>query len=240
MTAVPVATHHTLVISEVFGPTAQGEGPSVGRRCSFIRTGGCDLACRWCDTPYTWDARRYDLRQELTRTPVADIVAKVAGHDTGMVVITGGEPLLHQKQPGWRALLAWLHRRAYRIEAETNATVAPDDFTALHVTAFNASPKLANSGEPADRRINPAAIAALARADTAWKFVCRTVADVDEAAALAAAHNLPRHRVWIMPEGTSTEVLGPTMARIAGHAIASGFNITPRLHVEVWGSERGH
>ena len=43
----------TLVVAEVFGPTVQGEGPSAGRRASFIRLGGCNLHCDWCDTKFT-------------------------------------------------------------------------------------------------------------------------------------------------------------------------------------------
>ncbi|RWD90497.1 MAG: 7-carboxy-7-deazaguanine synthase QueE, partial [Mesorhizobium sp.] len=39
-------------ISEIFGPTVQGEGPLIGRPTVFVRTGGCDYRCRWCDTLY--------------------------------------------------------------------------------------------------------------------------------------------------------------------------------------------
>ena len=39
-----------LVVSEIFGPTWQGEGPSLGRRCGFVRLGRCNLACTFCDT----------------------------------------------------------------------------------------------------------------------------------------------------------------------------------------------
>ena len=39
-------------ISEIFGPTIQGEGPLMGRPTVFVRTGGCDYRCRWCDTLY--------------------------------------------------------------------------------------------------------------------------------------------------------------------------------------------
>ena len=43
----------TSPVSEVFGPTLQGEGPHAGRPCHFIRLGGCNLSCSWCDTPYS-------------------------------------------------------------------------------------------------------------------------------------------------------------------------------------------
>ena len=42
-------------VVEVFGPTVQGEGPYAGRVCHFLRLGGCDYRCSWCDTPYAVD-----------------------------------------------------------------------------------------------------------------------------------------------------------------------------------------
>src|SRR3954451_15026034 len=80
-----------LVVSEIFGPTFQGEGPSIGRRCGFVRLGRCNLACTWCDTKYTWDWSQYDPSVELHRRSVDDIVDAVAAMDVPMVVITGGE-----------------------------------------------------------------------------------------------------------------------------------------------------
>lgn len=56
-----------LVVSEVFGPTFQGEGPSLGRRAGFVRLGRCNLDCSWCDTPNTWDWSRFDPAIELRR-----------------------------------------------------------------------------------------------------------------------------------------------------------------------------
>src|SRR5690606_2170027 len=44
----------TLNVNEIFGITIQGEGPSMGRPCAFVRLFQCNLQCTWCDTPYTW------------------------------------------------------------------------------------------------------------------------------------------------------------------------------------------
>ena len=61
-----------LVVSEVFGPTFQGEGPSSGQRAMFVRLGRCNLDCAFCDTAYTWDWTRYDPDAELRRRSVDD------------------------------------------------------------------------------------------------------------------------------------------------------------------------
>jgi pyruvate-formate lyase-activating enzyme len=61
-------TDESLVLAEVFGPTVQGEGPSLGRAASFIRTGGCNLTCSWCTVP-----GMMILRPDFTWTPVEDL-----------------------------------------------------------------------------------------------------------------------------------------------------------------------
>ncbi|MGW7708281.1 7-carboxy-7-deazaguanine synthase QueE [Streptomyces sp. NPDC054771] len=237
---ITVSLSDTLVVREVFGPTVQGEGPSTGRRCAFIRLGGCNLTCSWCDTPETWDATRYDLRATLTRTTVQDIVTRALEGDPGMVVITGGEPLLHQNQPGWYSLVAALTSAGTEIEVETNGTQTPTEQTARLVTRFNVSPKLAHAGDPAAKRIRPDALRALhATGKAAFKFVCQGPDDVAEVQEFTTVHGLDPARVWVMPEGTDTPALCDRLTTIADPAIAAGFNITNRLHVAIWGDEKG-
>lgn len=230
----------SLVLAECFGPTVQGEGPSTGRRCSFIRLGGCNLSCTWCDQPETWDATRYDLRATLTRTPVADIVRRALAGDPGLVVISGGEPLLHQQQPGWADLLTALFTAGVEVEVETNGTIPPTSSTVERVTRFNCSPKLAHAGDPGSKRINGKALAVLRWSGrVAFKFVCSTLADLDEVARFTRDHNIPERLVWIMPEGTATPELNERLALLAGPAINAGYNLTNRLHVALWGTEKG-
>jgi 7-cyano-7-deazaguanosine (preQ0) biosynthesis protein QueE len=246
MTVTPVlppderASRTTLAVAEIFGPTVQGEGPSAGQVAGFLRLGGCNLSCNWCDAAYTWDARRHDLRAEIARVNIAVIAARLTAMNTPMIVITGGEPLLHQHQRSWRKLIDDLHQARKRIEIETNGTVPPVDHTTHRVDQFNVSPKLAHSGDPEYRRIRPDVLRAFLDTRKAiFKFVCRTVADVDDVAATIAAHDIPHDLTWIMPEGTSTEVLAPTLARVADRAIAHRFNVTARLHIDLWGNGRG-
>lgn len=234
------AAEDTLVVAELFGPTLQGEGPSAGRRAAFLRLGGCNLACRWCDTAYTWDARRFDLRAELSRAPVQDVVSGLLACGTGLVVITGGEPMLHQRQGAWRRLLDALAAAGCEIEIETNGTIAPTAHTAATATRFNVSPKLAHAGDPEQRRIRPQALAALAGTGKAiFKIVCRTPEHVDQAAALAAEYGLGPDRLWVMPEGATAEALVPVLERITARALSRGANVSARLQVLLWEGRRG-
>ena len=95
--ARPRDARMTLVVSEVFGPTLQGEGPSAGQRAGFVRLGRCSLSCSWCDTPYSWDWKRYDPAVELRELAVGEVAASIRAMDVPMVVVTGGEPLLQQR-----------------------------------------------------------------------------------------------------------------------------------------------
>ena len=226
----------TLVVSEVFGPTVQGEGPSLGRRAAFVRLGRCNLTCSWCDSAFTWDWGRYDPAVELTERLVADVVAEVETMRVDRVVVTGGEPLLQQ-----RRLLPFLEaaaERGWAVEVETNGTLAPTADTTRLVAQFNVSPKLANSGVATDAAIVPSALAALVGSGKAvFKFVVAEPADLDEVQALVDAHHLAP--VWIMPEGVTAEAVLATGRRLADEAIGRGWQLTTRLHVLLWGDERG-
>lgn len=229
----------TLVVAEVFGPTVQGEGPSCGRRASFLRLGGCNLTCSWCDTPYTWDGSRYDLRAELTRRPVDEVCAELAAHGTRLLVVTGGEPLLHQQQPGWAQLLHTAAAYGWEVEVETNGTIPPTATTRDLVDRLNVSPKLPHAGMTGSRRINAPALAALAdHPGATLKVVVRDREDVTRACWLADEHGWPRHRVWVMPEGTTAAAVLDGARQVADAAIRAGLNLTPRLHTLLWDDER--
>ena len=235
MTGPSGAGPASLVVSEVFGPTLQGEGPSVGRPAGFVRLGRCNLSCRWCDTPYTWDWARYDPAEELHTVAVEDLVARLDAMDVDLVVVTGGEPLLQQRH--LPPLLHQARAKGWRVEVETAGTIAPLLEAGL-VDQYNVSPKLANSGMAAERRHRPDVLRALQASGRAvFKFVVTDVADLDEVAAVVAECGL--ERVWIMPEGTDAETVLARMREMAGEVLARRWSLTPRLHVLLWGDRRG-
>jgi len=69
--------------------TLQGEGFHQGRAAYFIRLGGCDVGCVWCDVKDSWNAENHP------KLEIKDIVAAIKKTPAQLVVITGGEPLLH-------------------------------------------------------------------------------------------------------------------------------------------------
>jgi 7-carboxy-7-deazaguanine synthase len=225
-----------LVIAEVFGPTFQGEGPSLGRRAGFVRLGRCNLDCSWCDTPYTWDWDRFDPAQELRHERVASVLDQLQAMAPDIVVVTGGEPLLQQRR--LVPLLEGCAARGWPVEIETNGTIVPEDEVVALVQQWNVSPKLANSGVPHEARVRPPALAALVGTDRAvFKFVVADPADLEEVADLVGAHAL--EPVWIMPEGTDLPTLIDRAQGLSDPVLARGWNLTLRLHVLLWGDRRG-
>jgi 7-carboxy-7-deazaguanine synthase len=92
--------------------TIQGEGVHGGRSAYFIRTGGCDVRCWWCDVKDSWEA---DIHPEMT---VTELVKTAAASNPAFVVITGGEPLMHDLRP----LTQGLHEAGLKIHLETSGS----------------------------------------------------------------------------------------------------------------------
>jgi len=224
----------TLVVSEVFGPTLQGEGPSAGQRAGFVRLGRCSLNCSWCDTPYSWDWKRYDPATELRELDVDEVAASITAMDVPRVVITGGEPLLQQHAVV--ELLRLLPGLA--VEVETNGIHVPEPELVDHVERFNVSPKLANAGIERSRRYKPGVLRTFqATGKAVFKFVVCESPDLEEIDAVVAECGLTD--VWVMPEGTDAQTLVARAQRLADAVVARGWHLTPRLHILLWGDERG-
>jgi organic radical activating enzyme len=226
-----------LLVCEVFGPTLQGEGPSAGRAAVFLRLGMCNLACKWCDSGYTWDHARFNLLEELSVVGLGDVAANVLSRAAPLVVVTGGEPLLQRKPllPLVRALSA----AGRRVEFETSGTVAPGGLVDV-VDRFVVSPKLAHSGQGERARLRWSVLEELAALEsTEFKFVARTADDLVEVEAIAARLGLSAERVWVMPEGVTSEQVTAGMRILAPEVYRRGWSLSGRTHILLWGDERG-
>ncbi|WP_235966214.1 7-carboxy-7-deazaguanine synthase QueE [Micromonospora rubida] len=239
----------------------QGEGPSFGRRALFARLMACNLTCGYaalprtsdtptdgtmiCDTEYTWNVARHDpgTARTMTSAEIWDELLRIdpATADPSLmpvdlVIVTGGEPLLHRDVV---THLAWSARADGRaVEVETNATVAPGSDLIAAGVCFNAGLKLESSAVPRGRRIKPHVIRQLQDTGQArWKFVVTCPADIQEIVALQ--HEFGLTQVWLSPEGTTADVVVERMRWMADAALTHGWNVTSRAHVLIWGDERG-
>lgn len=243
-----------LARSENGGPeifhSIQGEGRNVGRSRTFVRLSGCNLHCVWCDTAYTWNwvgtpfehvrDQKYDPAALMLKMDVDAVCNLALASDAEGVVITGGEPLLQSDAVA--ALAAGIKQWSpdHVIEVETNGTIAPSAALIDLVDLFTVSPKLAHSGNDAAIALKRDALATFATLEHAvFKFVVRSAPDFHAILALLAPFGVPGDRVYVMPEGTTAAALDANLHWIATLAIAHGFNISDRLHIRVWGDQRG-
>ncbi len=216
----------------------QGEGPSQGTPSVFLRLALCNLICTWCDTKYTWDWRNHDYRQEVVELTRADVMDAVEAYGSRHLVVTGGEPLVQQK--ALSPLVDSLKERGFSFEVETNGTIAPLEPLARAVDQWNVSPKLAGSGNSPRRRDVAPAMAAFAGMPSAFfKFVVLDHRDVEEVESLVRAYGIRRSRVLLMPEGTSREDIQDRSGWLSELCVERGFRFTTRLHILLWGDERG-
>ena len=230
----------TLPVSEVFGPTIQGEGPHAGRPCWFIRLGGCNLSCSWCDTPYSTGQHGIPLAT-VPRKTVRSIVGAITPQT--LVIITGGEPLMHASRPAFEALLIHLRAQGCEIHVETNGTIVPPASVALLIDHYSISPKI--GVEMVKRAHRPTLADWTALADrVCFKFVVEGDGDptgfLTRARDMAVSHGCHPDRVWAMPEGATAEELATRWRNVAEACAMLGINASHRLHALAWGDSKGH
>lgn len=233
----------TLRISEIFGPTIQGEGALIGAPRVFVRTGGCDYRCSWCDSLHAVDsAFRHDWKA-MTPEAVWSEVRRLSGGEPLTVSLSGGNPAIQDLAP----LIALGRAEGYGFACETQGSVARDWFGDLDVLVL--SPKPPSSGERPDW---DAFDACLAAADGCPQVVLKIVIfdDADFDWARAAADRYPDLPLYLQPGNPSVDPATPVdlnatvgrMEWLIGKVTGARWfrpRVLPQLHVLVWGNKRG-
>ncbi len=230
---------NSLIVSETFY-SIQGEGQCAGTPAVFLRLAGCNLLCSgsgWvCDTIEVWKHGR--------STPFPDVLApayidalKAGAH----LVITGGEPLLHQE--AIVQFMLWLEneRDVEPIyEIETNGTIEPNEDLWGVVNYWNVSFKLSNSGEPYSKRINEVALSKFSGAN--WRSVAFKIVIGNEADFLELIQDFPGldyKKVILMPAGATQAELSLTRGIVADLCKAHNLRYSDRLHIVLWDRKTG-
>ena len=225
-------------IAEIY-PSIQGEGLLTGTASTFVRTSGCNLRCRYCDTPFTsWSPEGDDLSRE-------EILTEIERHACRHIVLTGGEPMLFAETV---PLCEEFHRRGLHITIETAGTLD----LPVRCDLMSISPKLSNSTPDAEQhprwsrrhersRHAPEVIQRLTRDyEYQLKFVVETETDVAEIERyLTEFPHIERERVLIMPEGTNAAELVRRGLWLEPLCRDRGFRFCPRKHIEWFGAVRG-
>lgn len=234
-----------MIVSEIF-ESVQGEGPNIGRPSVFLRLGGCNLHCVWCDAAYTWrfsnkhdhdDPTVYD-RKELKKMSSHDVLLQITNRPSKHIVITGGEPLLQRNELEHMLRLLFQSARGYSVEFETAGTLRPLALRHSHVS-YVVSPKLENSGNTVDERYHPGVLKEFREMSSVFKFVVSSIADLYEINELVRAIRIPPKYVYIMPEGVTVERICQVSEEIVRPVIERGYNLTTRLQIITFGNKRG-
>jgi 7-carboxy-7-deazaguanine synthase len=235
----------TISICEIFGPTVQGEGSLIGLPTVFVRTGGCDYRCLWCDTRYAVDHRYRNKWKEMTAAEVFTEVVQLAGGQPLLVSLSGGNPAL---QP--LAELIRLGRASgYSFAMETQGSIAKPWFRDL--AALTLSPKPPSSGMITDWRKLEECLDTAGEAEVTLKIV---VGDEDDYRfARQLAERWPQLPVYLQPcnylppAGAGHEAAGVGVQLDRLHWLVAkvlgdrwyAVRVLPQLHVLLWGNERG-
>ena len=255
-----------LLVNEIYDKlTFQGEGPSVGKLCTFIRLSNCNLACGYCDSSFTWAFTKdkiknhlyvdtpFDVKDEVHKMTIDEIINKVVPLNPPMIIITGGEPMIQSEK--LFHLISNLGRaipNLKRIEIETAGTLWNQNLAEKYCydagwfgnfVYFNVSPKLENSGNPKELRYKRDVLLnfnELAKAGKAvFKFVIMDKSDLVEVKEIASDIGIRSEHIYIMPEGIDKETQNNRLKDFAEVIIDYGYNLTPRLHVQIWNDKRG-
>lgn len=205
----------------------QGEGPLVGRPSHFLRLHGCNLRCRFCDTP-----RSQGGSPPLPLT-CEEALERLLNLHPGRenLVVTGGEPLLQ------REALKDFFQKANPLfstrEIETNGTLSPGELSVMGLR-FNVSPKLSGSGIPPQERLIWSVLEEFSSLSRAFfKFVVGSKGEADEALEVVARLKLPLERTALMACGGDRDAVDRGACQTARWALERGMGYCDRLHLRL-------
>lgn len=224
--------------------TVEGEGEFVGYPSVFMRLSMCNLTCKGfasataphgCDSFISWK-----VKNKMSFTEILSMLdgGGYTEHlkNGALLKITGGEPLV--QQPSLLRFIQYMDVEwgwVPRMDFETNATIMPDPEWVRLKATFTTSPKLANNGDPEDRRYKPEVLDWHSTNGSGFKFVVNKESDLDEIfEKYIEPFDIPTGRIWLMPCCGSRDEHIEAAPMVAEMAKKHHFNFSPRLHLLVW------
>lgn len=229
-----------LMISEIFGPTIQGEGSLIGTPTVFVRTGGCDYRCSWCDTLHAVDKKFKDDWLKMSAQDVFKQVETLSGGKPILVTLSGGNPATQDLSE----LILLGKEKGYRFAMETQGSVSAPWFSLLDYLTL--SPKPPSSKMKFDQIRFDTTLNNSSEVDISLKIVIADKADLEWAGSIKDLY--PHLRLYLQPcnlevEGTpSLQTLTSKTLNLIDEVIQRGWfdtTVLPQLHVYLWGNEKG-
>lgn len=222
-----------MLINEVY-TAIQGEGPHIGTPCVFVRTHGCPVHCKWCDTMFTWDGSEKGKRMAIEE--IADLLVSL-GRDH--VVVSGGEPMIQRVE-----LKELLHELSYRefskVEIETAGIERPLEGGFGDFVHYNVSPKLPSAKAKIQPDVNLLR-EYLAEPSYVFKFVVKDPTDFEAMEDLVQKLGVPFEKVYLMPEGRTALEVSMGLANLTTFCVDNHkrYRVVTRQHVTAFGGQRG-
>lgn len=242
MSGGAVETSRRLRIAEIFGPTIQGEGALIGEPTVFVRAGGCDYRCVWCDSLHAVESAYRESWVPMQTAEVWGEVERLSGGVPLTVSLSGGNPAIQNFGP----LIAMGKAKGYRFACETQGSIAQGWFAALDLLVL--SPKPPSSGERVDWAGFDACLAAAGDARAVLKIV--VFDDTDYAWAQGVAARYPDQTLYLQPGNAQVDpdvsvdlqALSDRLLWLVERVTQDRWfrpRVLPQLHVFLWGNKRG-
>jgi 7-carboxy-7-deazaguanine synthase len=233
-------------ISEIFGPTIQGEGALIGEPTVFVRTGGCDYRCSWCDSLHAVDSAYRSDWVPMDTDEIFEKIVKLSKGRPLTISLSGGNPAIQDFGP----LIELGNKQGYRFALETQGSIAQDWFKDLDLLIL--SPKPPSSDQIVDWDAFEACVSTAQQTRIAMKIVIFD--DEDYRWAKDVADRYPSLPLYIQPGNHTPPPPDEPDARIdmqgimdrmewlVDKTLSDGWftpRILPQLHVLLWGNKRG-
>jgi 7-carboxy-7-deazaguanine synthase len=244
-----VTSVNKIPVIEIFGPTIQGEGMVIGQKTMFVRTAGCDYACAWCDSAFTWDGSGKDDIRLLTPEEVWDELKTLGQSNFSHVTISGGNPALLK---GIGPLVDLLHEHNIVVALETQGSRWQDWM--LHIDELTLSPKPPSSRMETDWKTLDKIIGRLSeegKGQSSLKIVVFDEKDYEYAVTVHKRYpHLPFYvqagNSWVNDNNDDGLLLHRLVnryewliSRVMNDERMTRVRILPQLHTYVWGNKRG-
>ena len=230
-------------VMEIFGPTIQGEGMVIGQKTMFVRTGGCDYSCSWCDSSFTWDGSGRSTLMEATA--IIDELKGIGGDRFSHITVSGGNPALHK---GIGELIELCHAEGWKVAIETQGSIWQEWVTEIDDVTISPKPPSSKMETDFDKldyfierlKSNNVSLKVVVFDDEDFAYAENIhtryphvpfflqignddVATTDDAALIS---NLLKRYEWLIEKAVHSVVMNDA-------------KVLPQLHALIWGNKRG-
>ncbi len=230
-------------VMEIFGPTIQGEGMVIGQKTMFVRTGGCDYSCSWCDSKFTWDGTGKSTAMKAEE--IIHSLKEIGGEAFSHVTISGGNPALHK---GLGEFIKQCHEQGWKVAIETQGSFWQDWL--LDIDEVTISPKPPSSLMKTDMNKLDTFMLQLKDANASLKVVVFNQEDFNYAEMIHARYP---HVPFFLQVGNDDvfttndqELVSTLLLRFEWlidlamkSTTMNDAKVLPQLHALIWGNKRG-